>query len=117
MAPGGFGDAGLAGCGDLLGRQGAIARPEPQGEGQGSMPLGHLRAGVHVEQAHVLAQLPRAGAHGVGDVGHRHRVGDDQRDVLLGHGLGPDVRRGSHVMRSRHQRVEIKLKGTRAGWK
>ena len=78
------------------------------------MTLGHLRAGVHVEEADVLAQLPRAGAHGLGDVSRRHRVSDDERDVLLGHGLRPDIRRGSHVVRRRHQRVEVELESTGA---
>ena len=114
MSAGRLGDTSLARLGDLLSRQRAIARPEPQGEGEGPMALGHLRAGVHIEEAHVLAQLPRTHPHGVSDVGGGHRVSDDEGDVLLGYRLGPDIRRGSHIVSHRHQRVEIELEGTGA---
>ena len=115
MAPGRFGNATLTCRGDLLGRQGAITRPEPEGEGQGPMAFGHLRSGVHIEEPHVLAQLPRTRAHGLGHVGGRHRVGDHERDVLLGHWLRADIRRGSHVMRRIHERVEVQLECTGTG--
>ena len=71
-------------CGVCIGER-AVRSPEAHGEGQRSMPPGHLHTRINVEQADRLQQWSCAGHQRSLDLGGRDGVRHDQRHVLLGH--------------------------------
>ncbi len=108
-----LGDAGRAGGSDLLRREGAIGGSETQRKGKRPVAFGHLRSDVHVEEADLLAQVPRPLANRVGDSTDGHGFGNNECDVFLGDRLGYHVGCRGDVRRCRDERVEIEFE--RAG--
>ncbi len=110
------GGPGLPSSRDLLRGQGAVGSSEPQGERQRAVAVGHLRPGVHIEQADVLAQVPRTRAEGSGDIGHRDGLGDHEGDVLLRHRLRHDLGCRRDGLRSGDEGIEIDFDRARTRW-
>ena len=82
MPFGGQVDCRVAGRTCLIGGQGAVRCPEPQRERQRLVPSLDARAVVHVEQVHILEELPRTLAKGGQDVVGRQGAVDDERHIL-----------------------------------
>ena len=111
-----LGDTRLARTRDVLGGQRAVRCAETQGEGEGPVTLRHLGTDVDIEEPDVLTELPCSRAQGVGNIGDRHRVGDHQGHILLGHGLRRDVRSRCDLVGRGDEPIEVDLERAGARW-